>query len=100
MEIHFTVGRQRRFRDDMTAPDTRISQSRDHARGTTFYWEPLGLLDDPGYRSRWERKRTEYLEAGIKPHEDGGGPNGTLTETRGRLDSAAIASVIDGVILD
>ena len=78
-------------------PDFTIA---DHARGTTFYWEHLGLLDDPGYRSRWERKRAEYLEGGIKPHADGGGPEGTLIETRGRLDSAAIASVIDGVILD
>ena len=78
-------------------PDFTIT---DHARGTTFYWEHLGLLDDPGYRSRWERKRAEYLEAGIKPHADGGGTDGTLIETRGRLDSAAIGSVIDGVILD
>ena len=81
-------------------PDFTIA---DHARGVTFYWEHLGMLDDPGYRARWERKRAEYLECGIGPHEDGGGSEGTLIETRdepgGRLDAAAIASVIDGVIL-
>ena len=81
-------------------PDFTIA---DHAMGVTFYWEHLGLLDDPGYRARWERKRAEYLGCGIKPHEEGGGPEGTLIETRdapgGRLDAAAIASLIDGVIL-
>ena len=81
-------------------PDFTIA---DHARGVTFYWEHLGMLDDPSYRARWEGKRAEYLECGIGLHEDGGGPEGTLIETRdepgGRLDAAAIASVIDGVIL-
>ena len=81
-------------------PDFTIA---DHARGVTFYWEHLGMLDDQGYRDRWEGKRAEYLKCGIGPHEDGGGPEGTLIETRdepgGRLDAAAIASVIDGVIL-
>ena len=81
-------------------PDFTIA---DHARGATFYWEHLGMLDDQGYRARWEGKRAEYLECGIGPHEDGGGPEGTLIETRdepgGGLDAAAIALVIDGVIL-
>ena len=81
-------------------PDFTIA---DHARGVTFHWEHLGMLDDPGYRARWEAKRAEYLECGIGPHEDGGGPEGTLIETHdepgGRLDAAAIASVIDAVIL-
>ena len=82
-------------------PDFTIE---DHARGVTFYWEHLGMLDDPGYRARWEEKRAEYLECRIGPHEDGGGPEGTLIETQdepgGRLDASAIASVIEGVILD
>ena len=81
-------------------PDFTIE---DHARGVSFYWEHLGMLDDSGYRARWEGKRAEYLECGIGPHEDGGGPEGTLIETRdesgGGLDAAKIASVIDGVIL-
>ena len=81
-------------------PDFTIA---DHAQGVTFYWEHLGMLDDQGYRARWEAKRAEYLECGIEPREDGGGPEGTLIETRdepgGSLDAAAIASVIDGVIL-
>ena len=81
-------------------PDFTIE---DHALGFTFYWEHLGLLDDPGYRARWERKRAEYVQCGIWAHEEGGGPEGTLIETRdepgGRLDAGAIASLIDEVIL-
>jgi ATP-dependent exoDNAse (exonuclease V) alpha subunit len=76
-------------------PDFTIT---DHARGVTFYWEHLGMLDDPGYRSRWERKRAEYIAAGITPWQDGGGAEGTLIETRddsgGGLDAAGIAKVI------
>lgn len=81
-------------------PDFTIA---DHARGINFYWEHLGLLDDPGYRARWERKRSEYLAAGILSWEDGGGPEGTLIETRddpgGGLDAARIAKLIDDVVL-
>ncbi len=81
-------------------PDFTIA---DHARGVTFYWEHLGMLDDPGYRSRWERKRQEYVKAGIRPWQDGGGPEGTLIETRddpgGGLDARKIAKVIEEVVL-
>jgi hypothetical protein len=42
-------------------PDFTIA---DHARGVTFYWEHLGLLEDPGYRARWELKRAEYVSRG------------------------------------
>jgi len=81
-------------------PDFTIT---DHARGVNFYWEHLGMLDDPGYRARWERKRAEYLAAGIKPWQEGGGQEGTLIETRdesgGGLDAAKIAKVIDDVLL-
>ena len=81
-------------------PDFTIA---DDAKGVTFYWEHVGLLDDPGYRARWERKRAEYLKCRIAPHEDGGGREGTLIETRdepgGCLDASAIASLIDRVIL-
>ena len=54
----------------MRYPDFTIS---DHARGVTFYWEHCGMLDEPAYQARWERKRAEYLAAGIKPWQEGGG---------------------------
>jgi hypothetical protein len=81
-------------------PDFTIT---DHARGVTFYWEHLGMLEDTGYRARWERKRVEYLEAGIRAHGEGGGPDGTLIETRdepgGGLDASEIARLVDRVVL-
>ena len=74
-----------------------------HARGVTFYWEHLGLLDDPGYRRRWQRKLQEYKDFGILPWEEGGGQHGTLITTRddpgGALDAAVIAKMIDDVLL-
>lgn len=81
-------------------PDFTIA---DHARGVTFYWEHLGMLGDPGYRRRWERKREEYRLAGIFRWEDGGGEMGTLIETRddpgGGLDASRIAKIVDEVVL-
>ena len=83
----------------MRYPDFTIS---DHARGVTFYWEHCGMLDEPAYQARWERKRAEYLAAGIKPWQEGGGPEGTLIETcdqpGGGLDAAMIAKVIQEVL--
>jgi hypothetical protein len=81
-------------------PDFTVS---DHARGVTFYWEHLGMLDDPGYRARWERKRNEYLESGIRPLERAADAEGVLIETHdqagGGLDAAEIARIIDQVVL-
>ena len=81
-------------------PDFTIA---DDARGVTFYWEHLGLMDDPSYRSRWERKRAEYQRFGILPWNDGGGKKGTLIETRddpgGALDAGRIAKLIEDVLM-
>jgi hypothetical protein len=75
----------------------------DHARGVTFYWEHLGLLSDPGYAARWNRKRAEYIDAEIIPYTEGRGEQGTLIEThddeKGGLDAAALARLIDEVLL-
>jgi ATP-dependent exoDNAse (exonuclease V) alpha subunit len=81
------------------APDFTIT---DHEAGVTFYWEHLGMLDDTAYAARWQRKLDEYRRSGILPHEEGGGPQGTLIVTRdepgGGLDSKNIAKVVDEVI--
>ena len=73
----------------------------DHARGVTFYWEHAGLLDDPEYSARWQRKRAEYLKHGIQPWKKGASDADTLIETRddpgGGLDAHAIAKLIDEV---
>ncbi len=80
-------------------PDFTVSND---ATGVTYYWEHLGMLGDPGYRARWERKKKEYLDAGILPYQEGGGEMGTLIETADRpdggIDAAEIARIIDEVI--
>lgn len=81
-------------------PDFTIA---DDARGVTFYWEHLGLLDDPAYRARWARKKAEYASAGILETDGGGGDHGSLIITRdnpgGGLDAAAIATTIDALLV-
>lgn len=94
------------YEQPLNLPDGRVRYPdftiADHARGLTFYWEHLGMLDDPNYRTRWERKRAEYISAGIKPWQQGGGAAGTLIETRddpnGGLDASEIASIITEVV--
>lgn len=80
-------------------PDFTID---DDATGKTYYWEHLGMLADPSYKRRWEAKLSQYIKNGIKPHEDGGGENGTLIVTQdslgGALDATVIASLIDAVL--
>ena len=81
-------------------PDFTIS---DDLAGITYYWEHLGLLGDPSYRARWERKKKEYETAAILPYQHGGGSGGTLIETRddpsGRLNANLIAQIIDTVLI-
>jgi hypothetical protein len=76
-------------------PDFTIEDSDS---GKTYYWEHLGMLGDPAYDERWARKLTAYRDAGILPHDEGGGAVGTLIVTRdeGRsIDSKAIGELID-----
>jgi hypothetical protein len=81
-------------------PDFTIA---DASMGATYYWEHLGMLHDPAYAARWERKLAEYRRAGISVLEEGGGPEGTLILTRdepnGGIDSARIARIIDEVLV-
>jgi hypothetical protein len=73
----------------------------DDDTGETFYWEHLGLLHNPDYKARWERKRTAYRESGIVTRDEGEGENGTLIITRddsaGGINSQEIADLISEV---
>ncbi|WP_344938925.1 ATP-dependent RecD-like DNA helicase [Actinomadura miaoliensis] len=46
--------------------------------GRTLYWEHLGMLQKESYRESWQRKEDWYRSGGVLPHEEGGGPQGTL----------------------
>ncbi len=76
-------------------PDFTIE---DAATGTTVYWEHLGMMHDPEYRARWEKKLEWYREQDILPHEEGGGSQGTLVITRddeqGGIDSERLKRLI------
>ena len=105
----FARGVDYAYEQPLTLPNGRTRYPdftiEDPARGVTFYWEHLGLLDDPAYRARWERKRAEYLEpeTGIKHWQEPGDSAHILVETRdqpgGGIDSAEIARLIDEVVM-
>jgi hypothetical protein len=80
-------------------PDFTIE---DAEAGRNFYWEHCGMLHVPSYRRRWEEKLAWYKANGILPHEEGGGPQGTLIVTRdeanGSIDSAKINQVLKTIL--
>lgn len=80
-------------------PDFTIE---DAESGRNFYWEHCGMLHVPSYRRRWVDKLAWYKAKGILPHEEGGGPRGTLIITRdeanGSIDSSKINQLIQKVL--
>lgn len=79
-------------------PDFTIE---DDNTGKTYYWEHCGLLHDPAYAARWADKKNWYARHNILLQKEGGGPNGTLIETRdqpdGGIDSQTIALLIETI---
>ena len=74
----------------------------DDEMGITYFWEHLGMLRQPKYRRRWERKLKWYRKQGILPYDEGGGPNGTLIITkdddRGGIQSNEIEKLVDKIL--
>ena len=68
-------------------PDFTIE---DEDSGITYYWEHCGMMYDPRYRDRWERKKSWYFENKILPWQDGGGENGTLIVSEDSQDGGTI----------
>ena len=79
-------------------PDFTIE---DNDTGVRYVWEHLGMLGDHSCKRRWHEKEQWYRDNGILPHEEGGGPNGTLVVTRddprGGIDSSSIDRLIQDV---
>ncbi len=79
-------------------PDFTIE---DAATGQRVYWEHLGMMHDPDYRGRWEKKLEWYESQDILPYDRGGGPGGTLLITRddeqGGIDSGRLERIVDEV---
>lgn len=74
-------------------PDFTIRRPRD---GKTIYWEHVGMMDDPGYRLRHERKMAVYEEYGIVPWS-----NLILTydDANGGIDVKLVDGLIRGWLL-
>jgi hypothetical protein len=93
-EQPLTIGNQTRY------PDFTIENVES---GRKIFWEHCGLLLDPEYKKRWERKLEWYRSNKILPHEEGEGENGILIVTqdgeRGEISSKEIDQIIKSVIL-
>lgn len=61
-------------------PDFTIE---DEISGRSIYWEHLGMLDNEGYCSAWEKKSTWYRSNNVLPESEGGGSNGMLVTSVG-----------------
>jgi hypothetical protein len=68
--------------------------AEDSATGITVYWEHLGMLSDPIYVRRWERKLGWYKAMGLEPNglENSKGERLITSQNRhdGAIDSANI----------
>lgn len=67
----------------------------DDDSGETWYWEHNGMLENPEYRQRWERKLAAYRAQKILPLQEGGGENGTLLVTEEGLGTGLDIAAID-----
>lgn len=76
-------------------PDFTI---QDDISGRTIYWEHLGMLDQQGYRDKWQKKLDWYRRCGILPESEGGGPNGMLVTTEGSGASSFDAGSVQALI--
>lgn len=70
----------------------------DDDSGEKWYWEHLGMMEDPSYRTRWAKKLNEYREAGVLPIDEGGGDKGTLLTTEEYLGKGFDSQAIDKLI--
>lgn len=85
---------ERIFMDgEIARPDFTIRRRRD---GKTIYWEHAGMMTDPGYRARHDRKMHTYEKNGIVPWD-----NLILTydNKKGGLDVRLVDALIQGWLL-
>lgn len=87
------------YEEPLIMPDgtRRLPDFTIHRPGLpTIYWEHLGMLDKAGYRADWNAKKKWYDAHGIRPREEGGGPDGNLvTTTEGRPPDGIDAQQIE-----
>jgi ATP-dependent exoDNAse (exonuclease V) alpha subunit len=62
--------------------------AEDPATGITVYWEHLGMLSDPTYARRWEKKLAWYKAMGLEPDGLENDKGERLVTSQNRLDGA------------
>ena len=62
--------------------------AEDPATGVTVYWEHLGMLSDPTYRRRWEKKIAWYKTMNLTPDGPENDKGERLVTSRNRPDGA------------
>ena len=68
-------------------PDFKIEEAD---TGDVWYWEHCGMMDDPKYKKRWEKKKTFYKKNGIEE-----GKNLIVTyDEDGSLNSQKLEEII------
>jgi hypothetical protein len=79
-------------------PDFTI---KDDEGDRVYYWEHLGMLNDPAYEKRWKQKLAWYKAQKILEFGKGDGSNGTLIITQdsaqGGIDSLDIEAKIQTI---
>ena len=93
------------YEKSLRLPDGKILYPdftvEDDDTGSCYFWEHLGLLHNPAYKTRWQQKFDAYRNACILPYEDGGGEAGTLIRTyddsRGGIDAKSISEKIRAI---
>lgn len=74
-------------------PDFTIERPRD---GKTIYWEHAGMMEDPGYRRKHDRKMSVYEEYGIVPWSN---LIVTYDDANGGIDLKLVDGLIRGWLL-
>jgi hypothetical protein len=70
----------------------------EHPINGKIIWEHLGMLTNPIYRKRWERKLAWYRSQGVIPYEETEGKTATLIITRDTEEGGIKADEIRQVI--
>ncbi len=75
----------------------------DDNSGNTYIWEHLGMLNDPGYKRRWDEKQQWYHANGILPWDAAEESDMRLITTRddprGGIDAAAINRLVEEILM-
>ncbi len=70
----------------------------DDDSGIRWYWEHNGMMDNPQYRERWQRKLDAYRKNDILPLSEGRGKNGTLLITEeGKGSGLAVSDIQNNI---